>query len=104
MALLLSFATSGIPESFGEGIVIDLELGDFLVLIGGDGDKLRLLEHVSTKRAPGKLQDVVGANDVETRLVLVHRIQDGLLETRERDRKRERERKRGGKGEGVKRL
>ena len=42
LALLLSFTTSGVPESLGEGIVIDLELRDFLVLIGGNGDEFSL--------------------------------------------------------------
>ena len=62
--------------------MVDLELGDLLVLVGRDGDELRLLEHVGAEGAPGQLQHVVGADDVEARLVLVHRIQDGLLETR----------------------
>ena len=42
LALLLALSTSGVAESLGEGIVIDLELRDFLVLIGGNGDEFSL--------------------------------------------------------------
>ena len=49
-----------------------------LVLVGGDGDELRLLEDVRPERGVGQLQDVVGAYQVEPRLVLVHRVQYGL--------------------------
>ena len=67
-----------LPEAFGEGVVVDLELGDLLVLVGGDGDELRLLEDVRPERGVGQLDDVVGSDQVKSRLVLVHRVQDGL--------------------------
>ena len=58
--------------------MIDLELSDLLVLVGRDSDELGFLEDVSPERRVGQLQDVVGANQVKARLVLVHRVQDRL--------------------------
>ena len=49
-----------------------------VVLVGGHGHELGLGEHVGPEGAVGKLQDVVGAHDVEPWLVLVHGVQDGL--------------------------
>ena len=79
LALLLALAAARVAEAFGEGVMIDLELRDFFVLVSRDGDELRLLEDVSAEGAPGQLEHVVGAHDVETRLVFVHRIQNRLL-------------------------
>ena len=58
--------------------MIDLELSDLLVLVGRDSDELGFLEDVSPERRVRQLQDVVGANQVKARLVLVHRVQDRL--------------------------
>ena len=58
--------------------MVDLELGDLLVLVGCDGDELGLLEHVRPERRVRELEDVVGPDKVKPGLVLVHRIQDGL--------------------------
>lgn len=49
-----------------------------LILICSHGDELRLLEHVRAKRGVRQLQDVISSYQVETGLVLVHRVQDGL--------------------------
>lgn len=57
--LFLPFAGASVAEAFRERIVVNFELRDFLVLIGGDRDELRLLEHVRPKRRVGKLEDVV---------------------------------------------
>ena len=51
-------------------------------MVGGDGDELRLLEDVRPERGVGQLDDVVGSDEVKSRLVLVHRVQDGLQEGR----------------------
>ncbi len=48
------------------------------VLIGGDSDELGLLEHERVELAPWQLDDVVLLDDVEARLVLVHRVEYGL--------------------------
>ena len=91
---------AGVPESLGEGVVVNLELSNLrevedtllplsscaactlithlLVLVGGDGDELGLLEDVRPERGVGQLDDVVGSDEVKSRLVLVHRVQDGL--------------------------
>lgn len=42
------------------------------ILISRDGDELGLLEDISAKRAVGQLEDVVGAHQMKSRLVLVH--------------------------------
>ena len=47
--LFLRPSGSGIPKSFGEWVVINLELSDLLVLVGRDADELRLLEDVRPK-------------------------------------------------------
>lgn len=107
-SLFLALSGAGIAESFGERVVVDLELRylhdinpstvmthfrftkikfknnttkctNLFVLIGGDGDELGLFENVGSERAVRQLEDVVGADEVEPRLVFVHRIQDGLL-------------------------
>ena len=88
-----------VPESLGEGVVVNLELSNLrekdsmlglsscasctlithlLVLVGGDGDELGLLEDVRPECGVGQLDDVVGSDEVKSRLVLVHRVQDGL--------------------------
>ena len=79
---LLTFRVARFPEAFGEGVVVDLELGDLLVLVGGDGDELGLLEDVRPEGGVGQLDDVVGSDEVKSRLVLVHRVQDGLQKGR----------------------
>ena len=49
-----------------------------LVLVGCHSDKLRLLEDVGPEGGVGELEDVVGPHQVESRLVLVHRVDDRL--------------------------
>ena len=48
------------------------------ILVSCDCNELGFLEDVSAERRVGKLHDVVGADQVETRLILVHRVQDCL--------------------------
>lgn len=62
------------------GRFIDYKLSTthLLILICCDGDELGLLEDVRAKRGVRQLQDVIGSHQVETRLVLVHRVQDRL--------------------------
>ena len=50
-----------------------------LVLVGGDCDELGLTEEERVEATVGQLEDVVGANQVEARLVLVHRVQNRLF-------------------------
>ncbi len=77
-SLLLTFAGSGIAESLSEGVVVDLELGYPLILVGGDSKELTLPEDVRPEGGVGQLHDVAGPDQVEAGLVLVHRVQDGL--------------------------
>ena len=76
--LLHPLGTAGVPEPLGEGVVVDLQLRHFLVLICCDCDELALLEHVGPEGGVGELEDVAGPDQVEPRLVLVHRVQDRL--------------------------
>lgn len=50
-----------VPEPLGKWIVIDLQLGDLLVLVGCDSDELCFLEDVSAERGVGQLEDIIGA-------------------------------------------
>jgi len=52
------------------------------ILVCGDGDELGFLEDVGSEGAVGQLEDVVGPDQVEPRLVLVHRVQDRLQQSR----------------------
>ena len=52
---------------------------NLFILISRDGDEFRLLEDISAKRAVGQLEDVIGPHQMESRLVLVHRVQYCLL-------------------------
>lgn len=76
--LLHPLGTAGVPEPLGEGVVVDLQLRHFLVLICCHCDELALLEHVGPEGGVGELEDVAGPDQVEPRLVLVHRVQDRL--------------------------
>ena len=46
----------------------------FFVLVRRDRDEFSLLEHVTPEGGIGKLQDVVGSDEMKPRLVLVHRV------------------------------
>ena len=70
--------SASVPETLGKGIVVDLELGNLLILIGCHGDEVALLEDVGAEGGVGQLHDVAGSHQVEPGLVLVHRVQDGL--------------------------
>ena len=74
----LAFSRARIAESFGKGIVIDLELGDLLVLVGGDGDELGLLEDVRAEGCHWYLLNVVAPDQMESGSILVHRVEHGL--------------------------
>ena len=58
--------------------MINLELSDLLVLIGRHSDELRLLEDVGPEGGVGQLEDIASSDQMEPRLVLVHRVEDGL--------------------------
>ena len=83
MVLLLLSKTSGIvvQESFGERIVLDLELRDFLVLVSSHGDELGGWERHVVNQLP---VTVVIALSIDfdyhdPRLVLVQTVQDDLI-------------------------
>lgn len=68
-------SASGISEALCEGVVIDLELRDFFVLIRGDGDELGLFVDVSSEGGDWDACNVVASDNVKSGLVLVHRVQ-----------------------------
>jgi hypothetical protein len=78
--LLHSLSSSCVSETLGKRIVVNLQLGDLLVLIGCDSNEVALLEHVGPECGVGELHDVTGPHQVEPGLVLVHRVQDRLKE------------------------
>ena len=71
-------AEAVVAKAFSERIVIDLELRDLLVLVRGDGDELRFTEYISPERTVRQIDNVRSADQVKTRLVLLHRVQDRL--------------------------
>lgn len=75
LPVLFAFAGASISEPFGEWVVIDFQLGNLFILVGGNCDEFRLFEDVSAERAVRELEDVVGAYEMKSRLVLVHRVQ-----------------------------
>ena len=76
--LFHSFGPSRVSEALGKGIVVDLKLGNLLVLEGRDRDEAALLEDVGSEGGVGQLEDVAGPHQVEPGLVLVHRVQNSL--------------------------
>ena len=48
------------------------------ILIGGDGDEFCFFENERTEGTPAQIDDRIRPGDVESRLVLVHRIEYGL--------------------------
>jgi len=53
------------------------------ILIRRDSDKLGLFEDVSSERAARQCVEIAGLNEVKSRLVFMHRIQNGLQKQRE---------------------
>ena len=58
--------------------MVDLHLCDFLVLVSSYSDEGCFLEDISSEGGVGKLQDITGSHKMESRLVFVHRVQNGL--------------------------
>jgi len=53
------------------------------ILVRRDSDKLGLFEDVSSERAARQCVEIAGLNEVKSRLVFMHRIQNGLQKQRE---------------------
>lgn len=49
-----------------------------VVLVRSNSNEISLGENVGSERAVGKLQNVVGSNNVKSWLVFVHGVQNGL--------------------------
>ena len=74
----LAFSRARVTKALCKGVMIDLELRDFLVLIGSDGNELGFFENVSSKRRHRNFLDIVTADQVKSWLVLVHGVQHSL--------------------------
>lgn len=70
------------PESLGKWIIVDLQLGDPLILVGGDTEELGLLEGGGGVEVVGhhvlQREHVRGRNHVQTHVIFMHRGQDNL--------------------------
>ena len=70
------------PESLGEWIIVDLQLGDPLILVGGDTEELGLLEGGGGVEVVGhdvlQREHVRGRNHVQAHVIFMHRGQDNL--------------------------
>ena len=71
---IIPSAEAVVAKAFSERVVVDLELGDLLVLVGCDGNERRLVERVRVERVPSHTEDVVRLHDMDSWLVLVHRV------------------------------
>ena len=70
------FVSAGVSESLREGVPVDFESGDLLVLVGGDGDKLRLAEN--ERRQPTRLLVHLLVTTQHRRLRLVENLNSKL--------------------------
>ena len=73
-----ALARARIAESLGKWIVIDFELGDLLVLVGGNGNEFGLFEDIRPERCHWYLLNVVAPDQMESGLILVHRVKHRL--------------------------
>lgn len=69
---------SRLPEALGKWIVVNLQFGNAIVLIGSYGDKLRLREDKCLLWRPGQLGELTAADDVQPRLILMHAGQHNM--------------------------
>ena len=67
---------SCLSKSFGKRIVVNLQFGDLLILISSDCDEFRLSKHICPEGWVGKFEEIIGSDQMKTRLILVHGIQD----------------------------
>lgn len=69
-----------IAKAFREWVVVDLELGDALVLVSSDSDEAHLGKRkgLGEGRTEGELREIVAPGNVESGLVFVHRVENGL--------------------------
>ena len=76
--LFIILRSACLSKSLCKGIMINLQLCNLFILISRHADELGLFEDVRPEGGVGQLEDVVGADQVEPGLVLVHGVQDGL--------------------------
>ena len=76
--LFIILRSACFSKSLCKGIMINLQLCNLFILISRHANKLGLFEDVGSEGGVGQLEDVVGTDEVEPWLVLVHRVQDGL--------------------------
>ena len=58
--------------------MVDLKLSDLFILVSSDSNELCLLEYVSSEGSHMNPAQIVASDDVETRLILVHRVENRL--------------------------
>ena len=76
--LFIILRSACLSKSLCKGIMINLQLCNLFILISRHADELGLFEDVRPEGGVGQLEDVVGADQVEPGLILVHGVQDGL--------------------------
>lgn len=81
----------GIPEAFSERVAVDLEFGDELVLVSGDGGEDTLREDVGAvvlllQIGDGAREALLETHQVDPWLVPVHRVEDNLQEKRREEK------------------
>lgn len=53
-------------------------MGYLVILVGSHGNEFRFREQVCAKCTIRQLQNIIGSDDVEPGLVLMHRVEYGL--------------------------
>ena len=84
--------TVGVSEPLGEGVGLNLELGDALVLVGGDRGELGLGEHKCSELLLLNIRhrsrvSISSEDKVDPGLELVHRVEQQLQLDRVRNDK-----------------
>ena len=81
--MVVEVGASRVAESLGKGVGLDLELGNTLVLVGGDGGELGFREDKGPVLllfyvADGTVVTLTTFDQIHTGLELVHGVEDEL--------------------------
>ncbi len=58
--LFAALAGSCVSKAFSKRVVVNLQLGDLLILVGSHANELALLEDIGAEGGVGQLHDVTG--------------------------------------------
>ena len=76
--LFIILRSACLSKSLCKGIMINFQLCNLFILISRHANELGLFEDIRPEGGVGQLEDVVGPDEVEPGLVLVHGVQYSL--------------------------